>query len=122
MIANGGKECVLLMPLCRRRWRQRTDDKRPRLNSKKRNKEGLRKITNTHKEHEGKNECYNRNGTTIGSRKIDPTSPTDRLLLSLETTAFLFFLSSSIYFSNECCCSTSTLVILFFDFFFSLLF
>jgi hypothetical protein len=94
MIANGGTECVLLMPLCRRRRRQRTDDKRPRLNSKKRDKEGLRKITNTHKEQEGENECYNRNGTIIGSRKIDSTSPTDRLLLLLETTTvFLFFLS-----------------------------
>jgi hypothetical protein len=43
MIANGRTEYESLMPLCRRRWRPRTDDKRPRLNTK-RDEEGLRKI------------------------------------------------------------------------------
>lgn len=74
MIANGRTERDSLMPLCRRRWRQRTDDKRPRLNTKKGDKEGLRKnyqhiyIYKLKKEREQKrkkNECYNWNGTNI---------------------------------------------------------
>lgn len=75
MIANGRWEYELLMPLRRQQWRQRTDDKRPRLNRTKSDEEGLRKNSKhtNRKERTGRKkndrkngriEHYYRNGTT----------------------------------------------------------